>query len=431
MEHAEPRKFNIIVFGASGFTGQFVVEEIAMTMDSEAKFTWAVAGRDMKKLQAVLSTASKLTEKDLSMLPIITADVDVESSLIEMCNQAEILLNCVGPYSFYGTSVVKACIEAGTHHIDISGEPGWLEKTQVVYDAKAQEAGVYVLEACGFDSIPAEMGLLHARKQFDGDVNGVENFVSVQRGPEGGGANYGTWLSAVNSFANRGELKVIRRELCKTPMPRSPHRLPRRSALFHNSYLNKWCVPFPGADRSIVYQSEYFKWQHQKQRPAQFEAYYACSGLMEVFFLMLVGVMFALLTKFSLGVSLLKTYPRLFSLGSFSKTGPTRKQIAESTFTMTLIGRGYVSRAEDSEKPHDDDDDSLPTQTLITRVTGPDPGYITTAICMVQAAYVLMAERDKLPHSGGVLTPGAAFAETSLLERLQCRGLQFAVVEKC
>lgn len=425
MEAAEPRKYNIVVFGATGFTGQFVVEEVARTID--VKLTWAVAGRDMSKLQAVLSTASKVTEKDLSMLPIIIADVDVESSLVDMCKQAEILLNCVGPYSFYGTSVVKACIEAGTHHIDISGEAGWLEKTQVVYSAKAQEAGIYVLEACGFDSICAEMALLHSKKQFDGDVDGVECFVSIQHGPEGGGANYGTWLSAVNSYANRGELKVIRRELCKTPMPRSPHRLPRRSVLFHNSYLNKWCVPFPGPDRSIVYRSEYFKWQHNKQRPVQFETYYACSGLLEVFFLMFVGVIFAILTKFSLGVSLLTKYPRLFSLGAFSTTGPTRKQISESTFNMTLIGRGYLSRVEDVEKPHDD----LPTQNVITRLTGPDPGYTTTSICMVQAAYVLMAERDKLPHGGGVLTPGAAFAETSLIERLQRRGMQFTVVEKC
>jgi len=153
------REFDCIIFGATGFTGQFVVEEVARTA-VEDPIKWAVAGRSKDKLQQTLSDASKEVKMDLNGVTKIEADVSDESSLLAMCQQARLIINCVGPYRFFGEQVVKACIEAGTHHVDISGEPQFLELMQLQYFKQAQDKGIYIVGACGWDSIPCDLGKL-------------------------------------------------------------------------------------------------------------------------------------------------------------------------------------------------------------------------------------------------------------------------------
>ena len=125
----------------------------------------------------------------------MVCDSNDGSSLLTMARQARLVLNCVGPYRFYGESVVEACVEAGAHHLDISGEPQYLEKMQLKYhqvwniymgrvlsliSQKAVENGVYVVGACGFDSIPADLGQICVRREMEGDVNSVETYLEVQ-----------------------------------------------------------------------------------------------------------------------------------------------------------------------------------------------------------------------------------------------------------
>lgn len=424
MEDVVKRKFDIVVFGASGYTGQYVVEELARTADAEKDVTWAVAGRSMDKLQAVLKTASTVTGKDLSDLTIIIADVKNEKSLTEMCLQAKVILNCVGPYRFYGTPVVKACIENGCHHVDISGEPEWLEQMKLMYDGKAKENNVYILEACGFDSIPSELGVLYTKKQFNGDLNSIESFISINNA---GSTNYGTWLSAIHSVANRQELKNIRKQLFENPLPRSKHRLnPRSPPIFHSSEVGKWCLPFLMADKSIVYRSMHYYYSEKKQRPIQFQPYTCLQSFFHVLFMIMIGVVFGIFTRFSFGISLLEKFPRFFSFGMFSDDGPTRKQVLDGSIEMTFIGYGYASQIGDLEKEHED----KPDKKIVTHLTGPDAGYATTPICAVQATYVLLKEKNKLPEHGGVYTPGAAFCETSLLSRLQEHNIKFSVSDQ-
>ncbi|XP_075940846.1 saccharopine dehydrogenase-like oxidoreductase [Anarhichas minor] len=99
---------------------------------------------------------------------IIVADVSVEESLAIMCQQGVVILNCVGPYRFYGQPVVKACIANGAHYIDICGEPQFLERMQLEHHTKALDRGVDVIGSCGFDSVPADLGVLYTQKQFKG-----------------------------------------------------------------------------------------------------------------------------------------------------------------------------------------------------------------------------------------------------------------------
>jgi len=179
----EKREFDLIVFGASGFTGQFVVEEVARTAQKDP-IKWAIAGRSIQKLDQVLTTASTETGLDLKNIPKIEADISSDESLLAMSQRTRLVLNCVGPYRFYGEQVVKACVEAATNHIDISGEPQYMETMQLKYNKAAEEKGIYIISACGWDSIPCDLGVQYLKNNFDGELNAVETFMSIQTGPQ-------------------------------------------------------------------------------------------------------------------------------------------------------------------------------------------------------------------------------------------------------
>lgn len=97
-----------------------------------------------------------------------------------MASKGRVVLNCVGPYRFYGEAVVKACVENGASHVDISGEPQFMERMQLEYNDAARESRVYVVQACGFDSIPADVGIVYLEDQFDGQVNSIETFLDLK-----------------------------------------------------------------------------------------------------------------------------------------------------------------------------------------------------------------------------------------------------------
>lgn len=175
------REFDLVIFGATGFTGQFVVEEVARTVkEDEPQLKWAVAGRNAGKLAQTLKDAGKEVGQDLSGVTHIIADVNDYQSLLKMAQRCRIVLNAVGPYRFYGEPVIKACVEAGTHHVDISGEPQFLERIQVEYHERAKEKGIYVVGACGWDSIPCDMGVTYLKQKFDGELHSVETVMSVK-----------------------------------------------------------------------------------------------------------------------------------------------------------------------------------------------------------------------------------------------------------
>ncbi|CAH1790808.1 unnamed protein product [Owenia fusiformis] len=416
--------YDLVVFGATGFTGQFVVEELGRLCDKDSSLKWAIAGRSMEKLQQTLTTATKITGINLDDIPIIIADVKNQESLNEMCKKAKVVLNCVGPYRFFGEPVVRAAVENGAHHIDISGEPQFLEGMQLKFNQAAKEAGVFVIGACGFDSIPADMGAIFTRDQFEGDLNHIESYLAMRSGPEGGGGHYATWQSAIHGFANARELIKLRKQMALTPLPRSKDKPPKRSTLHYNNDVNSWAVPFPGSDRSVVNRTQRFNYEVRNERPLQYQAYFRMPGLLFTLVLMFFGAIFGLLANFSFGRNLLERYPRFFSGGVFSHEGPTRKQIAGSSFSMTFIGEGYSKKVEDASEQHSE----APDRRIIARVSGPEAGYVTTPICMIQAALVLLQEKDNLPKSGGVLTPGAVFAKTTLINRLQENNMKFTVM---
>ncbi|XP_054716477.1 saccharopine dehydrogenase-like oxidoreductase [Uloborus diversus] len=420
---AEKRKYDIAVFGASGVTGQYIIEELALHGQN---VTWCVAGRNPEKLKQILSESSEFVGKNLNSIEIMTADVSDDSSLANMCKSSKIILNCVGPYRFYGEKVVEHCIRHGTHHIDVSGEPQYLETVQVKYFKEAQEKNLYIIGACGFDSIPCDLGVEVLRKKFNGDLNSVETYMIINR-PPGSSVNFATWQSAIYGLAHADELiplrKALREKLFTKEMPKPSYYLKKRPTLFNSKDAGGWCLPFIGSDKSVVLRTQMYNHQFKNEKPIQVQTYMKTYSLFYALVTMLMGGIFMLMTKFSVGCYLLEKFPEMFSLGTFSRTPSTRDEASNGSFKIIFKAKGWSEKLLDSTDKHVEP----PNKELIATVEGPDPGYITTAICMVNAALVVLNEADKLPESGGVFTPGAAFSDTSLVSRMESRGIKINI----
>uniref|UniRef100_A0A914XHG3 Saccharopine dehydrogenase NADP binding domain-containing protein n=1 Tax=Plectus sambesii TaxID=2011161 RepID=A0A914XHG3_9BILA len=175
------RPYDLVIYGATGFTGAFIVEVLAK-QDEKNEVKWAVAGRNEKRLSSMLTNVSKKIGKNVRDVPVIIADTKNAQSLASMASQTKLIINAVGPYRLHGEAVVKAAVENGASHVDISGEPAWLEKMQMKYAELAKEKGVYVVGACGWDSIPCDLGVTFTERNFPGDLNHIETFMQLQTG---------------------------------------------------------------------------------------------------------------------------------------------------------------------------------------------------------------------------------------------------------
>ncbi|XP_053679423.1 saccharopine dehydrogenase-like oxidoreductase [Anopheles nili] len=421
------KKLDIVIFGASGFTGKYTIFEGIKLLNG---LRWGIAGRSQKKLQETLMEIGKKANKDLSDIPIVTADLKDTESLKQLAEQCKVLINCCGPYRFYGEPVVRACIEAGTHHVDVSGEPQYMERMQLEYHQQAQERGVYVVSACGFDSIPADLGTVFLEREFDGVVNSVETYLQMtSKIPYDGGAvlHYGTWESAIYGLAHANELRPLRSKLYKSRLPNFQPRLKNQMPMHKTNILNGWwAVPFPGSDRSVVMRSQRYFYDAEHKRPIQMKAYVAFASLLQVLGVAFVATVFAILCRFEIGRKLLLQHPKLFSFGFCSHDGPSERLMENTEFTMYFRGLGW----DKTEKLLDANDQykSSPKKKIITRVSGTNPGYGATCVALILAAVTILRESDKMPGSGGVYPPGAAYAKTSLIEQLCENGLKFEVL---
>lgn len=382
---------------------------------------WAVAGRSRQRLEEVLKQAAgRLSMSDLTTdIEIIVADVAIEESLAIMCQQGVVILNCVGPYRFYGEPVVKACIENGAHYVDISGEPQFLERMKLEYHTKALDRGVYVIGSCGFDSIPADLGIIYTRRQFKGTLTAVESFLNISSGPEGFSGHDATWQSAVYGFADSRALHQLRKKFGHKPLPVVGAKVKKRGFLFFSKEIEQYAIPFMGSDPSVVKRTQRFLYEEEKHSPVQYSAYVGVGSLFSVVKLLCGGLLFWFMVKFSLGRKLLTTFPSFFSFGLFSKAGPTMKQIENTCFSLTFFGEGYSEGTDPSQ--------GQPNAKICTQVIGAEPGYVATVSTMVQAAVTVLNELHSLPRRGGVYTPGAAFYNTSLIDRLHNNGIKFSV----
>ncbi|XP_014359566.2 saccharopine dehydrogenase-like oxidoreductase [Papilio machaon] len=417
-------RLDLVIFGATGFTGKYAVMECARIAKKEPGLTWGIAGRSQSKLNSVLEEASKKTGEELSSIPVLIADVGDEESLFSMCQRAKVLVNCCGPYRLYGEPVVAAAVRAKTHYVDISGEPQFIETIQLRYDSPAREAGVYIISACGFDSIPNDLGVVFLEQNFEGTLNSVESYITTRVADEQralarqhGVIHRGTWESVVYGVTHRNELPALRNKLYPARLPAFNPTLGKRS--IHKKW-GGWCIPFPGADSSIVYRTQRELYAKTNKRPVQFRVYFQFPD-----FLTLVGVLFVgfVLVVFSLTKvtrNWLIQHPKFFSFGTV--TDDVKEEVMDNThFQILLYGEGW-------EK---DTDETKPTnKKMVAKVSGTNPGYGATVVALLQSALTVLQHTDKMPPPGGVLTTGVAFRNTDLIQRLHHNGLTFEIVQK-
>lgn len=413
------KKYDVLVFGATGFTGQRIAHEVATTFNGRP---WAIAGRDKKKLEAL---AGSLETRPA----IVTADVADQDSLNAMASLTIVLINCVGPFRFWGEPVVKACIQGKAHYLDISGEPEVIETIELKYHDQAAHAGCYVASAVGFDSVPCDVGVLWTAQQFKEPsiCTFVESFLTIKSGPQGARGHFPTWESAVHGIASAEELSKVRRQ-AKTALHREKEppmlgmKPPRHTGPHYEKRLGAYTLPFIGADASVLRRT---MWSLAAEgRPVtKCAVYLTIPNLYYLVLFLLFGTLFKLLALRRWGRRLLLMYPDVFSFGMFPHAGPTEQQMQQTSFHFTNIAVGYSSRelAEGGQ--------TQPDIQKTTMVKGPEPGYIACSIFIVAAALTLLEEPSSLPPSPGVYTPARLLMDTTYVQRLMNRGITFEITE--
>ena len=194
------RNFDVVIYGATGFTGKLVVEYMLNQYGNDNSVSWAMAGRSHEKL---IEVRDKLGVSD--QVPLLIVDSNDKSSVTEMVKQTKCVLTTVGPYQLYGNDIVAECAALGTDYVDLCGEPGWMHEVISKHSNKAKETGARIVFSCGFDSIPFDLGVLflqnEVKKQTGRTSNKVRARVRVMEGEFSGGAaaSFGATMASLKT----------------------------------------------------------------------------------------------------------------------------------------------------------------------------------------------------------------------------------------
>jgi short subunit dehydrogenase-like uncharacterized protein len=238
------REFDIIVYGASGFTGRLVAEY--MQQQYGRSVNWAMAGRSADKLAQVRDEMGidKAT-------PLLTANADNAAELAAMAARTKVMITTVGPYQLYGTPLVGACVAAGTDYVDLSGEPGWMHEMINTHDAAAKASGARIVHSCGFDSIPFDLGVYFlqqaAQQKFGQPCNQIRTRVRAMNGEFSGGtaASLGATMAALAK--NPDLLAVLANPFSLAITEKGTHQGPEQpadNAPYEDAATGQWVAPF-------------------------------------------------------------------------------------------------------------------------------------------------------------------------------------------
>jgi short subunit dehydrogenase-like uncharacterized protein len=391
------RKLDIVVYGATGFTGGLVAEYLAEASES-TPLRWALAGRSLAKLEAVRARLPQAAGRTAPEL--IVADATDAASLARMAEQTRVVLTTVGPYILYGEPLVRACAEAGTDYVDLTGEPEFAEAMAERYHERAVSTGARIVHACGFDSIPHDLGAyytlqaLHARMTPEERAQApveMEGFVRAK-----GTISGGTWHSALEIMSRMREHAVEHKRRMKS----RPHSARRAEQITRGPSYRKdlgfWAVPMPTIDPAIIVRSaetlpEYgpdFRYGHYVGIKHGVQVAGLIAG---------VGTIFAL--------AQLKPTRELLKKAKDPGDGPDEETRKKSYFRVIFQAKGA-------------------DQQVSCEVRGGDPGYGETSKMLAESALCLALDRDRLPPYTGNITTVAAMGN-ALIDRLQNAGIAF------
>ena len=236
------KNFDVVVYGATGFTGKLVVEYMLNQYGSDQSISWAMAGRSHEKLIAVRDALGVSPD-----IPLLTVDSDDEESIKQMVQQAQCVLTTVGPYQLYGPNIVKHCVANGTDYVDLCGEPGWMHEMINEYAEEAKDSGARIVFSCGFDSIPFDLGVYFLQKEVIAQhgipASNIRGRVRAMNGEFSGGtaASLGATMA---SLKQKPELfAVLANPFALSNGFTGPEQAPDSKAVFDEK-LETWVAPF-------------------------------------------------------------------------------------------------------------------------------------------------------------------------------------------
>ena len=247
------RPIAVVVYGASGYTGRFVAKYFHR-QNAAWQLPWALAGRSEHRLDSLLQELVAI--RDESLPSLIVADVSQAPSSLAFFKDVRLVLNCTGPFRFLGEPIVQACVAHGTHYMDITGEPFFIESMFSKYYEEAKKNKSIVIHSCAFDSVPSDIGTLYTLRQFhDSCCSMIESFVEMEC-PHGYSAHSTTYECAVHGMTDTESLKQLRKQIeGSLHPPKIEHvgpKLDRRNGFFFEERVTKHCLPFMGSDASVV-----------------------------------------------------------------------------------------------------------------------------------------------------------------------------------
>ena len=406
------RPYDIIVFGATGFTGKLVVEYLIEHYGvNNELFTWAIAGRNEDKIKKVIETLAVKNDQ-IKKINFFIADSFDEKSLDNLSKSAKLVISTVGPYIKYGKNLVSHCAHNGTHYCDLTGEVPFIRESIDAYDKVAKKNECRIIHSCGFDSIPSDLGVLflqsEAKKKYDRFCSHIKYYVRATKGGFSGGT-----IASMIAISNYIKSK------------------PNLSGLLGNPYAlnsDKYEGPSVSSLRSVVWDQDVGLWT----------APFIMSGINTrvvrrsnelLGFKYGKKFIYTEVTSFQKGIiGYLKSYSMLIFLGltkflmSFKPTfwllknfylpspgeGPNKEKRDNGFFKILL--NGYVDGNH-----------------ISCTVTGDkDPGYSGTAIMLTESALSVILNNEEIPRKFGVLTPASAIGKI-LIKRLKTKGIIFKV----
>lgn len=404
------RTYDIVVFGASGFTGRLVVEYLADRYPVGAPIRWAVAGRNREKLESVIAgycTSGKLPA-------IIVADSRDGNALRQLARETRVVLTTVGPYAKYGSELVAACAASGTHYCDLAGEPQWIRKMIDKHQSDASSSGARIVHSCGFDSIPSDIGVFYLQREAMAACGEPCEEIVLLVSAIKGGASGGTFASMLNVLeeaqADRKIAHILGDPYCLNPQDeRQGPDGPDQHGVRYCAAAGAWTAPFVMAainSRIVRRSNALLDYAYGKNfRYSEATSTGSGPGGWCKAAMMTAGLAtFMLACSFSVTRSII--VKRLLPAPG---QGPTRQQMENGFFDLRLFG-----------KMKND-------EILRVRVIGDrDPGYGSTRKMLTESALCLAM--DRLETGGGSWTPASAMGQ-ALMDRLTANaGLTFELM---
>ena len=389
---------DIVIYGATGFTGQLCVKYF-QSLDLNIK--WAIAGRNHEKLKTVANNYAPDIE-------ILVADSDDEAGLNDICSRSKVVLSTAGPFHRYGSKLVKACVENGSHYVDITGENFWVKGLIEKHHEEALRKGIRIIPSCGFDSIPSDIGTFYAVRSLNRPVKRVDSFHSWKGEASGG---------TIETMFAMGDLdlgKEIRNPFLLNPEGSYTNEQKKLSSdvlkISKQKDLSAWSGPFimAGANTRVVRRSEALLTERQESYGNNF-VYQE-----HAFHKSLSKALFSTMGLGLLGLILISPLRKI--VRSFLRKpgeGPSLEVQENGWFECK-----FLVESEDGER------------SLYKMFGKGDPGYKVTSKFAAECALSLLEDPQSLPGGreyGGVLTSASGLGNV-LIERLKNADIHFEVL---